>query len=64
MPRTDTITIPLHETPAVLSESARFVLRVHGIILPEAVLLELGRNQAQCLTSIDVRDQDDDTGAA
>lgn len=45
--------LPMHSIPAVISQSVRDVLAVHGIILPCAVLAELGNNVTQALFSID-----------
>jgi hypothetical protein len=45
--------IDIKQSPPVISETVRLVLRVHGITLSEAVLREIGNNTAQALMVLD-----------
>lgn len=52
--------LPLAEMPACITDSVRVCLAAHGLTLSEEVLVELGRNAAQALISIDETPIEDD----
>ncbi len=48
------VTVPLSAIPAVIAQSIRDVLRVHGLELSAEVVDELANNGAQCVAGLDV----------